>query len=159
MTSSSTTQWATAALDPQSLGRSIPSSFLGISHEWTNVEELNHGGSYLQLLQDLTAYGSGPLVLRVGGGSTDMLTDMLPNSTWRALQELHSITSEHGGSWYSDSVNLRVLLSTCVRVHIVGAAGHHQQTCMSQRINHQRAAHNSLPCPICVPQMSSSSLG
>ena len=94
LTSSSTTQWATVALDPSSVGRSIPSSFLGISHEWTNVEELDHGGSYLQLLTDLTAYGSGPLVLRVGGGSTDLLADIPSESTWTALQELHNITGD-----------------------------------------------------------------
>jgi len=92
LTSSSTTQWATVMLDPQSVGSAIPKSFLGISHEWTNVEELNHGGSYLQLLQDLTAYGSGPLILRVGGGSTDLLAGIPPASTWKALEELHDST-------------------------------------------------------------------
>lgn len=92
LTSSSTTQWATVLRDPQSVGSAIPKSFLGISHEWTNVEELNHGGSYLQLLQDLTAYGSGPLVLRVGGGSTDLLAGIPPASTWKALEELHNRT-------------------------------------------------------------------
>lgn len=74
------------------MGASIPSSFLGISHEWTNVEELNHGGSYLQLLKDLTAYGSGPLVVRVGGGSTDKQAEVPPESTFKALRELHNVT-------------------------------------------------------------------
>lgn len=94
-TSESTSQWATVALDPSVAGINIPSSFLGISHEWTNVEELNHGGSYLQLLKDLTAYGSGPLVVRVGGGSTDKLADVPPESTFKALRELHEAT----GGW------------------------------------------------------------
>lgn len=94
LTSSSTTAWATVALDPSVAGASIPSSFLGISHEWTNVEELNHGGSYLRLLKDLTAYGSGPLVVRVGGGSTDKLTTVPPESTFQALRELHESTGE-----------------------------------------------------------------
>lgn len=96
LTDNSTTAWATVAVDPSTTGASIPSSFLGISHEWTNVEELNHGGTYLQLLQDLTAYGSGPLILRVGGGSTDKRTEVLPQSTWVALKELHEATGERG---------------------------------------------------------------
>lgn len=97
LTGSYTTQWATVALDPAPVGSSIPSSFLGISHEWTNVEELNQGGSYLQLLKDLTAYGSGPLVVRIGGGSTDMSTGIPPKSTWVALRELHEATG--GQCW------------------------------------------------------------
>lgn len=96
LTDTYTTAWATVALEPQqTVGSSIPSSFLGISHEWTNVEELNQGGTYLQLLKDLTAYGSGPLVVRVGGGSTDLLTHVPPESTWRSLKQLHDATGEH----------------------------------------------------------------
>lgn len=53
---------------------------------------MNHGGSYLQLLKDLTAYGSGPLVVRVGGGSTDKQADVPPESTFKALRELHNVT-------------------------------------------------------------------
>lgn len=89
-----TTQWTTAALSPGTGGATIPTDFLGISHEWTNIEELNHGGSYLQLLKDLTAYGSGPLVLRVGGGSTDLQRDVPPESTWQQLEQLHQATGE-----------------------------------------------------------------
>jgi hypothetical protein len=102
LTGSYTTQWATVALDPAPVGSSIPSSFLGISHEWTNVEELNQGGSYLQLLKNLTVYGSGPLIVRIGGGSTDMSTGIPPQSTWVALKELHESTGGHYyvAPWY-----------------------------------------------------------
>jgi hypothetical protein len=49
----------------------------------------------MRLLKDLTAYGSGPLVMRVGGGSTDTLTTLPPESTFRALRELHESTGDH----------------------------------------------------------------
>jgi hypothetical protein len=48
----------------------------------------------MKLLKDLTAYGSGPLVMRVGGGSTDTLTTVPPESTFKALKELHESTGE-----------------------------------------------------------------
>jgi hypothetical protein len=97
-TSASTTSWTTVALDPAAKGASIPADFLGISHEWTNVEELNHGGSYLQLLKDLSAYGSGSLVVRVGGGSTDMQRSLPPASTWGQLRQLHKATGVQCGA-------------------------------------------------------------
>lgn len=84
--------WATVNVDPGTVVRGIPRTFLGISHEWTNLEELNHGGSYLQLLRDLTAYGGGPLVLRIGGGSTDKQTSPAPRSTWDQLRALQHAT-------------------------------------------------------------------
>lgn len=84
--------WVTGTINPVAVGAPIPSTFLGISHEWTNVEELNHGGRHQQLIQDLRAYGGGPLVLRVGGGSTDMQTALPPRSTWDALLKLQHAT-------------------------------------------------------------------
>ncbi|KAF6257756.1 glycoside hydrolase superfamily [Scenedesmus sp. NREL 46B-D3] len=86
--SSRPASWATASITPSARGFGIPKTFLGISHEWTNVEELNQAGSYLQLIQDLTAYGGGPLVVRIGGGSTDRQTAPAPASTWNALRQL-----------------------------------------------------------------------
>lgn len=131
LTSSSTTAWQTVALDPSVTGASIPSSFLGMSHEWTNIEELNHGGSYLQLLKDLTAYGSGPLVVRVGGGSTDRLTTVPPQSTWVALKELHDATGALQGKTAcagSLKVCMTCMLLCCrmashVRKHTTACAG------------------------------------
>lgn len=125
LTSSSTTQWATVMLDPQSVGSAIPKSFLGISHEWTNVEELNHGGSYLQLLQDLTAYGSGPLILRVGGGSTDLLAGIPPASTWKALEELHDSTGVRfifGLNFYKLNVSLAIEQMDAILAHLPRSA-------------------------------------
>jgi hypothetical protein len=86
--------WATASITPSVRGFGIPKTFLGISHEWTNVEELNQPGAYLQLIQDLTAYRGGPLVVRIGGGSTDQQTAPAPASTWNELRQLQYKTGE-----------------------------------------------------------------
>jgi hypothetical protein len=86
--------WATASITPSVRGFGIPKTFLGISHEWTNVEELNQAGTYLQLIQDLVAYGGGPLVVRIGGGSTDRQTAPAPASTWNELRQLQYKTGE-----------------------------------------------------------------
>jgi hypothetical protein len=86
--------WATASITPSVRGFGIPKTFLGISHEWTNVEELNQPGTYLQLIQDLAAYGGGPLVVRIGGGSTDQQTAPAPASTWNELRQLQYKTGE-----------------------------------------------------------------
>jgi hypothetical protein len=48
----------------------------------------------LQLIQDLTAYGGGPLVVRIGGGSTDQQTAPAPASTWKELRQLQYKTGE-----------------------------------------------------------------
>jgi hypothetical protein len=57
----------------------ISRDFQGLSHEWgvaerimgssTSTHSVNH--AYRQLLSNLTAYGSGPIMIRVGGSSTD----------------------------------------------------------------------------------------
>src|ERR1700744_4234488 len=58
-------------------GRPIPATFLGLSHEWGVGQDLAGSSAtgvnrfYRQLLQNLTAYGSGPIIIRVGGNSTD----------------------------------------------------------------------------------------
>eukprot|EP00775_Hariotina_reticulata_P005212 gene5212-5450_t len=84
--------WGRVSLVPSSRGASIPTTYLGISHEWTNVEELNHGGTYQRLLEDLTAYGGGPLVLRVGGGSTDKQYQPPSQTVFDSLKTLHDET-------------------------------------------------------------------
>jgi hypothetical protein len=91
---STASDWGVVTLIPSSRGAAIPSTYLGISHEWTNVEELNHGGTYQQLLEDLTAYGGGPLVLRVGGGSTDKQYQPPSQAVFDSLKTLHDETGE-----------------------------------------------------------------
>lgn len=58
-------------------GREIPPSFLGLSHEWgTTMNLMGYSKTgvnevYRRLLTNLTAYGSNPVDLRIGGNSTD----------------------------------------------------------------------------------------
>ena len=58
-------------------GLAIPATFMGLSHEWMTAQGLMGDSDrgvnaiYRQLLQNLTAFGSGPMRLRIGGSSTD----------------------------------------------------------------------------------------
>ncbi|MGD0940010.1 MAG: glycosyl hydrolase family 79 C-terminal domain-containing protein [Terracidiphilus sp.] len=58
-------------------GRAISPTFMGFSHEWNEAQCMMGSTAtgvnliYRQLLKNLTAYGSGPINLRVGGDSTD----------------------------------------------------------------------------------------
>jgi hypothetical protein len=58
-------------------GATIPATFLGFSHEWTGAPTLMGSPStgtnpiYRQLVKNLLAYGGGPLIVRIGGNSTD----------------------------------------------------------------------------------------
>ncbi len=89
-----------ATLEKAARLRTIPQSFLGFSHEWLNVSECGDRG-FKQLITQLGAYGSGPLVLRVGGSSTD-LRDRLPsNDTYPSLASLYNELGEmmRGSVW------------------------------------------------------------
>jgi hypothetical protein len=69
-------------------GTSIPPTFMGLSHEWSGAQNLMGDSAsgvntiYRQLLSNLTAYGSGPFNVRVGGLSTDNTGE--PTSTTAA---------------------------------------------------------------------------
>ena len=58
-------------------GQAIPNNFMGLSHEWgTTMPMFGYSTTgvntvYRQLLANLTAYGSDPIQLRIGGNSTD----------------------------------------------------------------------------------------
>jgi hypothetical protein len=58
-------------------GPAIPPTFMGLSHEWGLAQDLTGSAAsgrndiYRQLLRNLTSYGSGPVILRIGGNSTD----------------------------------------------------------------------------------------
>jgi Glycosyl hydrolase family 79 C-terminal beta domain len=69
----------TASIDAAKPGAQIPASFLGFSHEWSGPPVLmgppgNTNPIYRQLVKNLTAYGGGPLLIRIGGNSTDTTT-------------------------------------------------------------------------------------
>jgi hypothetical protein len=65
-------------------GREIPTNFMGLSHEWGNArhflgsEQTGENLIYRRLIANLTAFGSGPLVLRIGGNSTDATKEPTP---------------------------------------------------------------------------------
>ncbi|WIA23785.1 hypothetical protein OEZ85_013468 [Tetradesmus obliquus] len=79
-------------LDIDSPGKTIPQSFMGFSHEWPYVEELYTIPQYMDIIKLLQSFGSGPLVLRVGGGSTDKLTTVPGPEVWGPLSKLHAAT-------------------------------------------------------------------
>ena len=66
-------------------GNAVSSTFMGLSHEWNQAQSMMGNSStginsiYRQLLTNLTAYGSGPINLRIGGNSTDNTVE--PTST------------------------------------------------------------------------------
>lgn len=62
---------------------------MGFSHEWPYVEELYTIPQYTEVIKLLQSYGSGPLVLRIGGGSTDKLITVPGQEVWDALSKLH----------------------------------------------------------------------
>lgn len=56
----------------------MPANFLGLANEWCKVQTVlgttESGGQdaiYQQLVANLTAYGAGPMFMRIGGNSTD----------------------------------------------------------------------------------------
>lgn len=85
---------AHTTIDVNSAGTPIPESFLGISHEWDNIEELATTSEYVTLLKDLSAYGTGPLILRVGGSSSDKQTAVSSQTVWDAFKKMNADTGE-----------------------------------------------------------------
>lgn len=97
-------------------GKAIPPTFMGLSHEWGTAQTMMGDSTtgvddiYRQLLRNLTAYGSGPIVLRIGGNSTDMSGE--PTST--ITQPLAELATDLGVHFYlgvnlgADNVNLAV---------------------------------------------------
>jgi hypothetical protein len=83
---------AVSVLDVDKLGPVIPQSFMGLSHEWPQIEELAIQPQYTDVIKLLQSYGSGPLSLRVGGGSTDHQKTVPGPAVWNALSKIHQDT-------------------------------------------------------------------
>jgi Glycosyl hydrolase family 79 C-terminal beta domain len=101
---------ATAEIDTTHPGNAIPAGFLGFSHEWGQAQLLMGDPAigtnpiYRQLLDNLTAYGGGPISLRIGGNTTD--STALPDaSTVSAFAQLFEDQSSPAGPWRNDSGN------------------------------------------------------
>jgi hypothetical protein len=71
------TSIASAVVDVNHPGLSIPTSFMGFSHEWSGGQQLmgspvtGTNPIYRRLVRNLLDYGGGPIVVRIGGNSTD----------------------------------------------------------------------------------------
>jgi hypothetical protein len=95
-------------------GIAIPSTFMGLSHEWGTAQTLMGDSStgvdniYRQLLKNLMAFGSGPIELRIGGNSTDETGE--PASTtvqpFAELAKALPVRFYLGVNLGSDNVNL-----------------------------------------------------
>jgi hypothetical protein len=66
---------ANAVIDPTRPGNAVAPGYIGFSHEWGQAQLLMGDPAigtnpiYRQLLENLTAYGGGPISIRVGGNS------------------------------------------------------------------------------------------
>jgi glycosyl hydrolase family 79 len=95
-------------------GRAVPATFMGLSHEWGTAQTMMGDSTvgvntiYRQLISNLAAYGSGPIELRIGGGSTDETGE--PTAT--TVQPFAEIANALGVHFYlgvnlgSDNVSL-----------------------------------------------------
>jgi hypothetical protein len=83
---------AVTAVDTSRALLQVPSSFMGISHEWNHVEAMNTAPGYKAALKLLSSYGTGPFIIRVGGGSTDSTKELLSYGTYSALREVYRET-------------------------------------------------------------------
>jgi Glycosyl hydrolase family 79 C-terminal beta domain len=76
---------ANAVIDPTQPGNAVAPGYIGFSHEWGQAQLLMGDPAigtnpiYRQLLDNLTAYGGGPISIRVGGNTTD--TTALPDAS------------------------------------------------------------------------------
>jgi hypothetical protein len=76
-------------------GVTIPSDYIGLSHEWGNAEALAGTAStgknlpYRQLLRNLLQYSTLPMIVRIGGNSTDTTT-LLHQSSLDSINQLDS---------------------------------------------------------------------
>ena len=95
-------------------GIAISPTFMGLSHEWGDSQSFMGSSTtgvnliYRQLLTNLTAYGSGPVNLRIGGNSTDSRKEPTP-TTVKPFVELAKALGVHfelGVNLGSDNVSL-----------------------------------------------------
>ncbi len=102
---------ATAVIDPTQPGNAVAPGYLGFSHEWGQGQLLMGDPAigtnpiYRQLLENLMAYGGGPISIRVGGNTTD--TTALPDANTvrpfaQLFEDLSSPTCDGAGPWRND---------------------------------------------------------
>lgn len=100
---------ATIAAQPSAV---VPSSFLGLSMEWCNIQTVMGtvagGGTnaiLAQYIANLRAYGAGPMHIRVGGNSTDTGSSCSTPTGVQSVVAMHDFATATG-SKFTFGVNL-----------------------------------------------------
>jgi hypothetical protein len=112
---SAPSSFATVSIGTTS-GQPISATFMGLSHEWGTAQTMMGDSTtgvdniYRQLLQNLTAYGSGPIYLRIGGDSTDKTGEPTSTTTqpFAELAKALGVKFSLGVNLGADNVNLAV---------------------------------------------------
>ena len=109
-----TKKLASVHINPRQPSLAIPATFLGFSHEWGGAQIFMGSPStgtnpiYRQLVKNLFAYGAGPLIVRVGGGSTDTSAAPTAGEVDAFAQLYHDVGAKFylGVNLGSNNVNL-----------------------------------------------------
>lgn len=103
---------ASAVVDPTHPGTAIAPGYIGFSHEWgqaqllMGVPSVGTNPIYRQLLANLSAYGGGPVSIRVGGNSTDTTGEPTANTIPPFAQLYQDMSSPTSGVSFILGVNL-----------------------------------------------------
>jgi hypothetical protein len=80
-------------IDPEARWRpKVPPSFMGLSWEWTNLTDCLTQPRLPEMLNYLTSFGGGPLLIRIGGSSTDDWTYTQRAEVYQAMTAIHQAT-------------------------------------------------------------------
>jgi hypothetical protein len=110
----STRKLASVHINPRQPSMAIPATFLGFSHEWGGGQIFMGSPStgtnpiYRQLVKNLVAFGAGPLIVRVGGASTDSTAAPTAGEVDAFAQLYHDVGAKFylGVNLGSNNVNL-----------------------------------------------------
>lgn len=85
--------WPTAyaAVWASNKGREVPQGFLATSHEWKRMTD--YGGENVQAFANIFKMLAAKPVLRIGGSSQDLMTELPGPEVWAALVRLHQATN------------------------------------------------------------------
>lgn len=72
------------------LGKRVPETFLGTSHEWTRLTD--YGRENAEAWAEIFKTMSASPVLRIGGASQDRMVNVPSDATWIALAKLQKLS-------------------------------------------------------------------
>lgn len=108
----SSTSIARIQVDPSHSGTPIAPGFLGFSHEWGQAQmmfgdpAIGVNRIYRQLLNNLLAYGGGPLSIRIGGSTTDRTGEPRANSVTPLAQLYEDLAAPTPATSFILGVNM-----------------------------------------------------